>query len=104
MYSHAPLLLRPLQVRLAEFNSQPTRCLVTGSASPGLAKERLLAAGRTAVLDAIGSGTDHAGKKTQSMGKADSMMSSKQLLALTMEQLDGSDLIKVLTFNQTGIR
>lgn len=65
-----------LEVRVAEFGAAPVRCTVVGSVAPGLAKERAL---RAAVmphepLTAPGGGV---------------------LPRLTMEQLDGSSLVKV---------
>ncbi len=110
------------QVRVAEFNSQPTRCVITGAATPGLAKDRLLAAGdfaktlaNTGRRPAGGTESDSAASvsgawsatrggphsKTQSAGGAvippldESARNAMQVLALTMEQLDGAELIKV---------
>eukprot|EP00200_Dunaliella_tertiolecta_P013188 CAMPEP_0202393904 /NCGR_PEP_ID=MMETSP1127-20130417/93151_1 /ASSEMBLY_ACC=CAM_ASM_000462 /TAXON_ID=3047 /ORGANISM="Dunaliella tertiolecta, Strain CCMP1320" /LENGTH=500 /DNA_ID=CAMNT_0048996499 /DNA_START=1421 /DNA_END=2920 /DNA_ORIENTATION=- len=72
-----------LEVRVAEFNSKPVRCVVTGSCVPGLVRERVL---KQAMQPAMPEGD---------LEGVSSSASSRVLLeGLTMEQLDGTQLFK----------
>ncbi|KAF5829844.1 hypothetical protein DUNSADRAFT_15429 [Dunaliella salina] len=73
-----------LEVRVAEFNSKPVRCVVTGSCVPGLVRERVL---RQAMQPA--------GPEGDVEGASSSASSRVLLEGLTMEQLDGTQLFKV---------
>ncbi len=42
MHAASSPLLSPLQVSVAEFNSKPVVCSVTGSSLPGISKESIL--------------------------------------------------------------
>lgn len=88
-WSHAFCVVWPApQVRIAEFNSKPVTCVLTGSGWPGAARDRALAAalgdaaeGLQATLPGVaGRGTGRAGKEPKAGASP----------VLSMEELDGT--------------
>jgi hypothetical protein len=99
-----------LEVRVSEFNRRPATCVVTGSVLPGLAKDRRLleamlrtthissnGAGGGGGGDGGGDGDDAPLRLLASTARAIAEGDDSSL-AMTMSQLDGTEMMKVRLF------